>query len=121
MRSSRSILARLLSNKPTMSSITSIDTYTLLTCERIFCSVCLWLMSTIFCAILLSITPTICAPVSATDAVMLNVPLGFIGITVPLLLSPPLLGIDIGSVTPPIVILSGIIELRPPPPPITIS
>ena len=53
---------------------------------------------------------------------MLNVPLGFIGMTVPLLLSASLLpGIEIGTVIPPIVMLSGIIELNPPPPPITIS
>ena len=53
---------------------------------------------------------------------MLNVPLGFIGMTVPPLFSlSPLPGMEMGTVIPPMVMLSGIIELKPPPPPITIS
>ena len=66
---------------------------------------------------LFSIVPTICAPVRAIEAVMLKVPLGFIGMLVEVSSVPPLEGNEMGNVVPPMVIESGIIEpieLRPP-------
>ena len=65
-----------------------------------------------------TMVPKIWAPVSAIEAVMLKVPLGFMGmppVVVPL--EDPLLGNEMGSVVPPMVMESGSIEdieLRPP-------
>ena len=55
------------------------------------------------------------------DAVMLNVPLGFMGMLVEALPLPPLEGNEMGKVTPPMVMESGIMELMEDLPPRFIS
>ena len=58
-----------------------------------------------------NMVPTICAPVKAIDAVMLNVPLGFIGMLVDDSSVDVLEGNEMGNVVPPMVMESGSIEL----------
>ena len=83
-----------------------------LTLVRVECSDWLREMLAMSMAISFSIVPTIWAPVSAMEAVMLKVPLGFMGILVDAFASEVLLsGKEMGNVVPPMVMESGIMEL----------
>jgi len=62
--------------------------------------------------------PTICAPVTASDAVMLKVPLGFIGMALEDEELALLVGKEMGNVVPPMVMESGNMDdMEPPRPP----
>ena len=74
-------------------------------------------MSVICMAMFCSMVPTICAPVMATEAVMLKVPLGFMGMPLEVLSVFSLVGKEMGNVMVPMVTESGIMDIIEPPPP----